>query len=94
MVSHAAGHTYFRPRSEPVKQRVSNTCPMNLWARLPVSLLSVSPLLFSQDCVQWSPVVYNDLLCSGDGTGRGLVMAYFNTGSLRGSTAGLFKPAG
>ncbi|MEW5310238.1 MAG: hypothetical protein WDW38_002055 [Sanguina aurantia] len=31
------------------------------------------------DCVQWTPVVYNDLLCSGDGTGRGLVMAYFNT---------------
>lgn len=31
------------------------------------------------DCTTWSPHVYHDLLGQGDGTGEGLVAAYFNT---------------
>lgn len=30
------------------------------------------------DCVQWSPVIYDDLLRWGDGTGPGLIKAYFS----------------
>ncbi|GLC38203.1 hypothetical protein PLESTB_001088200 [Pleodorina starrii] len=31
------------------------------------------------DCVQWSPPVYNDLLGCSDGTGEGLITAYYTT---------------
>ncbi|GLI60984.1 hypothetical protein VaNZ11_003241 [Volvox africanus] len=31
------------------------------------------------DCVQWGPAVYNDLLGCSDGTGEGLITAYYTT---------------
>ncbi|EFJ52558.1 hypothetical protein VOLCADRAFT_86777 [Volvox carteri f. nagariensis] len=31
------------------------------------------------DCVQWAPAVYNDLLGCSDGTGEGLITAYYTT---------------
>lgn len=30
------------------------------------------------DCIQWNPVIYDDLLRWGDGTGPGLIKAYFS----------------
>ncbi|GIL94884.1 hypothetical protein Vretimale_970 [Volvox reticuliferus] len=31
------------------------------------------------DCVQWGPAIYNDLLGCSDGTGEGLITAYYTT---------------
>lgn len=50
------------------------------WAGHARETLTPAPLLqeIGYDCVQWSPAVYYDLLRWGDGTGQGLIRAYFS----------------
>ncbi len=37
-------------------------------------------LSIGMDCVTWTPPIYNDLLGCCDGTGEGLITAYYTTG--------------
>jgi hypothetical protein len=54
---------------------------LNSCTRLLLLLLLFLPQSFKDlgvDCSKWTAPIYNDLMSQGDGTGEGLVRAYFS----------------
>lgn len=45
------------------------------------------------ECTSWTVQVYNDLLAQGNGTGEGLVAAYFNTVGIKHRCQSVHAPA-